>query len=150
MTKKLRIYLDVCTYCRPFDDQSAMRVRFETDAYYLIVSGFQDGIYIPIISPAHYAEIEAIKDLQERMDIFSLLNAMKTKISYNKVEIRKRAEELHSMKFGVGDAAHIAFAEASADIFITCDDKLLKRCERQNVAISVYNPVEFAMKEDLK
>jgi len=32
------IYLDVCTLCRPFDDQSFLRIRLETDAVNLIMS----------------------------------------------------------------------------------------------------------------
>jgi hypothetical protein len=31
------LYLDVCTYCRPFDNQDALRIRLETEAFYLIL-----------------------------------------------------------------------------------------------------------------
>ena len=37
---KLKLYLDVCTLCRPFDDQNRMRIRLETDSYYLIMQPF--------------------------------------------------------------------------------------------------------------
>ncbi|MDF2953368.1 MAG: hypothetical protein OD816_000613 [Thermodesulfobacterium sp.] len=30
------IYLDVCALCRPFDDQSYLRIRMETEAINLI------------------------------------------------------------------------------------------------------------------
>ena len=33
---KMRLYLDVCTFCRPFDNQNMMRIRLETDSYYLM------------------------------------------------------------------------------------------------------------------
>jgi hypothetical protein len=38
-------YLDVCTLCRPFDDQNMMRIRLETDSYHLILQAIQDGEY---------------------------------------------------------------------------------------------------------
>jgi len=31
------LYFDVCTLCRPFDDQQQLQIRMETDALYLIV-----------------------------------------------------------------------------------------------------------------
>ena len=66
------------------------------------------------------------------------------------VTIRARAEYLHSRRFGIADAAHFALAEATADVFITCDDRLLKKCRKEKVTVTVVNPVEFAIAEDLK
>jgi predicted nucleic acid-binding protein len=63
---------------------------------------------------------------------------------------RLRATQLHALKFGVADAAHIAFAEATADYFISCDDRLLKKCRRNNILIPALNPVEFCLKENLQ
>ena len=45
-----RIYLDVCTLCRPYDDQHLMRIRLETDAFYLLLQHRQHGRYIMIVS----------------------------------------------------------------------------------------------------
>lgn len=64
-----KIYLDVCTLCRPFDNQSLMRIRLETDAYYLILKSIQDGNCEMIVSPVHFEEVEAIEDSYERMGI---------------------------------------------------------------------------------
>lgn len=51
---------------------------------------------------------------------------------------------------GVADAVHISFAEATADSFISCDDKLLNKCIKTTINLEVMNPVKFAVKEDLK
>ena len=51
--------------------------------------------------------------------IYTAVNISKT---------RERAEELVSIGFGVADAAHIAFAEKSGTPFISCDDRLIKKC----------------------
>lgn len=38
-----RIYLDVCALCRPFDDQTQIRIRLETGAVQLILSHVRSG-----------------------------------------------------------------------------------------------------------
>jgi hypothetical protein len=63
------------------------------------------------------------------------------------IKARYRAEDLINMEFGIGDAAHVAFAEQIAELFITCDDKLLKRCAQTALRIVAINPLEFIAKE---
>ena len=66
-------------------------------------------------------------------------------------EIKKRTEDLYSLNFEIADAAHIAFAETSADYFITCDDKLLKKIHKLNdINVVAVNPVNFCTKENLR
>lgn len=144
------IYLDVCAMCRPFDDQSLMRIRLETDAFFLILRGIQNGNYDMIVSPVHQKEIDSIEDFYERIELKSLLEKYGKKQSIQLQEVRKRAEELYMLKFGVADAAHVAFAEKTSDCFITCDDKLLRKYRKINFNLSAMNPVEFCVKEDLK
>ncbi|MCP4658092.1 MAG: hypothetical protein GY856_22000 [bacterium] len=148
--EKKRLYLDVCTLCRPFDDQAMMRIRLETDAYYLIIQAVQDGTFGLVVSPVHYQEVGAIKDSQERQEILSLLNKLGTAAECDLEQNRKRAEDLHSQGFGVADAAHVAFAAATTDYFISCDDRLLKKCKRLIPEVNPRSPVEFCAEEDLR
>lgn len=148
--RKKRLYLDVCTLCRPFDDQSAMRIHLETDAFYLILQNIQNGSYDMVVSPVHIAEVSAIKAVKERIEVSELLKQFEIEANIDLKKTRVRAEELVQLNFGVADAAHIAFAEASADFFISCDDKLLKKCKRKKVDVIAVNPVEFSISEDLK
>ena len=145
-----RLYLDICTLCRPFDDQSRMRIRLETDAYYLILQALQDGRYGMIVSPVHFEEANAIIDAEEKREILAVLEQLGTTAEGDMVATRARAEDLHSRKFGLADAAHVAFAEVTADFFITCDDRLVKKCRREKVAVTTVDPVEFTIAEDLK
>jgi predicted nucleic acid-binding protein len=145
-----KLYLDVCALCRPFDDQSAMRIRLETDALYLILQNVQDGLYGIVVSPAHIKEIEGIEDASERFAVMTLLKRYGIATAYNESTTRARAEQLHALKFGVADAAHIAFAEETADFFISCDDRLLKQCRRHSIKLPALNPVEFCGTENLR
>ena len=51
--------------------------------------------------------------------------------------------------FGIADAAHVAFAEQLAELFITCDDKLLKKCKQTVLRIPAMNPLEFISQENI-
>lgn len=145
-----RLYLDVCTLCRPFDDQNAIRIRLETDALNLILRHTQGGSYTLVVSPVHRQEIGAITDAAERLSLLALLREYGITPPHEPQKVRARAEQLYALKFGVADAAHLAFAEAMADCFLTCDDKLLKKCHRSRVRIPAMSPVEFCVREVLQ
>jgi predicted nucleic acid-binding protein len=127
-----------------------MRIPLETNAYYLILQALQEGRYTMVVSPVHYEEANAISDAEERREIVAVLQTLGKAAKCNLPATRARAEDLQSRKFGVADAAHLAFAEATADFFISCDDTLVKKCKREDVSITVLNPVEFTILEDLK
>jgi len=48
------IYIDVCALSRPFDEQSYIRIRLETEAMNLILSKIRDGKYKLVVSPCSY------------------------------------------------------------------------------------------------
>ena len=145
-----KLYLDVCTLCRPFDNQNLMRIRLETDAYFIILQSIQRKKYEMIVSPVQFNEIESIEDIKEKIQVLELLNVYGSQPGFDLVSIRNRAEHLFTFNFGIADAVHLAFAEQSSDYFITCDDKLIKRSRRTKLDLEVFNPVEFCMKEELK
>jgi predicted nucleic acid-binding protein len=127
-----------------------MRIRLETDAWYLILQHIQNGRYTMIVSPVHFRELAAIEEIRERAEVIALLQRYGTTPSCNLGAIRKRAEALQARRFGLADAAHIAFAEATADVFITCDDRLLRQCRRASVRIATMSPINFCLAEDLR
>jgi len=65
-------------------------------------------------------------------------------------EARRKADRLFESGFGVADAAHVAFAEAVVADFVTCDDRLLKRCLKSNLKIWCGDPLQYCLKEDFK
>jgi len=142
------LYLDVCFLCRPFDDQNQLRIRLETDAMFLILKRIETGRYRAVISPVHYKEVGAIRETSERLEMESLLSRLDNSCDTDFNQARHRAEALVDMGFGIADAAHVAFAEQMAEFFITCDDKLLKRCAQAGLRIASVSPLEFIAKEE--
>jgi hypothetical protein len=41
----MRLYLDVCTFNRPFDDQKQLKIKLETEAKLFIQQGILSGDY---------------------------------------------------------------------------------------------------------
>jgi hypothetical protein len=144
------VYMDVCALSRPFDDQGFLRIKLETEAVNLILSKAKEGRFRLLVSPAHDLEIRAIDDAVERIELQTVLYEMGERAKGDKSRIRARAEELVHLGFGVADAAHVAFAESSGAEFITCDDKLIKRCRMHEIGIWCGNPVAFCEKEELR
>ena len=103
-----------------------------------------------VISPAHRREIEAIADLYERAALQAMVERYGSPAIVDLALTRQRAEELVAAGFGVADAAHVAFAEKSGATFISCDDRLLKKCVRHGLDLWCGNPVAYCEKENLR
>lgn len=144
------IYIDVCALGRPFDEQKYMRIRLETEAINLILSKIREGNYKLLASPVHFKEVEAIPDVIERIELQMILSKLGEPIKANIAKTRLRAGNLVDLGFGVADAAHVAFAEQGGSQFITCDDKLIKKCMNHKINVWCGNPVAFCEKEELR
>jgi len=77
----------------------------------------------------------------------ALLEELGTKADIDLVRARQRAESLANCGFGVADAAHVAFAEECGAKFITCDDRLIKKCL---IITELGEACEHARKPELK
>jgi predicted nucleic acid-binding protein len=103
-----------------------------------------------IISDVHIFEVKDIKDLEERDQLTLLLNGLGKRQPFDGQALRQRANLLVSKKLGLGDAAHIAFADAAEADFVSVDDRLLKQCRRVKVPIWFGSPLAYCDKENLK
>lgn len=144
------IYLDVCALSRPFDDQKYMRIRLETEAINLILSKVKIGSYKLLVSKVHSTEINAILDPVERIELQMVLNKWGERIEIILAQTRSRAEFFVNSGFGIADAAHVAFSEQENASFISCDDRLIKKCLKNKLKIWCGSPVAFCEMEELK
>ncbi|MBB5348052.1 PIN domain-containing protein [Desulfoprunum benzoelyticum] len=132
------------------DDQSYSRIHLETIAVRLILKTVEAGRYRLITSPVHEIEISNIANDSERIDLLLMLEKLGVRIAIDNEAARACAEKLFRQGLGPADAAHIAFAEAAQADFISCDDKLIKKCSRMTVDVWTGNPVAFCDKENLR
>lgn len=144
-----RVYLDVCALCRPFDDQTQLRIRLESDAVLLILNHVRAAHIALVVPPVHQIEIAAIQAAEEREHLFVLLSQIGTSASFDRSAVRSRAEAFSRLGLGPADAAHVAFAEEAEADFITCDDRLLKQCRRVQPRVWAGSPLLYCDKENL-
>ncbi len=122
----------------------------ETSAFYLIMDHVYKGSYEFMVSPLHYKEVAGISDPFEKIQVDTLLKTFDGKWSFDMPTALTRAEELIKRNIGIADAVHLALAEQCADVFITCDDKLLKRASKLKLGVIVTDPLTFCIKENLR
>lgn len=138
----MRIYLDNCIFNRPFDDQSQIRIRLESEA----------KLYIQ--EKVRHQEIELvwsyILDFENEQNPFEerkrAIERWKSVAVLDIEETQKLLTTANSLvKEGIRakDALHVASAiEGKASYFLTTDDKLIKKLS--NLAeIQVINPVNM-------
>ncbi len=145
MSNNYRIYLDACCLNRPFDDQTQSRIALETQAIMTILSQCQSGIWRLITSTALDAELDQTTDLERLKNVKKILAIAKIKVISSQL-LEDRAAELQKLGFSSYDATHIASAERSqADIFLTTDDRLLKKAQKnpQFINVKINNPVQW-------
>ena len=139
----MRIYLDNCSFNRPYDDQSNMQVQLEAQSKLHIQIGIKDGKYELVSSYTLQYEISrnpfdmrryAIEDFIEQNASYY--------VDYDKdSEISVIASDI--MKTGIKekDAYHVASAIFSeCEYFISTDKRLLKY---KNEKIRLVTPIEF-------
>jgi hypothetical protein len=141
----MKIYLDVCCLCRPFDDQKSHRIRMETEAVTAILARCTND-WILVGSEVIEYEIAAIIDNERMKNVQNLLKISKEWIEINK-DISERAREYHSWGIDTFDSIHIACAEYAKATFLTTDDILIKVImkHRDKITTHIKNPVPWFM-----
>jgi predicted nucleic acid-binding protein len=145
----MRIYLDVSCLNRPFDDQSQPRIRLESEAITMILAKFDRGVWDQVSSEMVTIEVTANSDEFRRRRVNLLLPGDTATVKLTEATFA-RAAELETMGLKPADATHVAAAESSADVFLTCDDRLLRAAARNASAIHipVANPLDWIAEQE--
>ncbi len=140
-----RLYLDICAFKRPFDDQRQERIRRETEAVAVVVEMAERGEVALVRSPAHDLENARNPREDRRLAVDEWLKLARVKIGVTSV-VEARARLLEKAGLSPLDSLHVAFAEAAdSGWFVTCDDRLVRRLDRvrPSLRILVGTPLDF-------
>jgi len=123
------LYLDVCCFNRPWDDQSHDRVRLETEAKLLIQERIRAGSVR--LAWSYVLDFEcSLNPFVERRAAVMRWRGLATVNLVQTPSILARGKELASSGLSTFDALHVACAEAaSAEIFVSTDDRLLRKTQ---------------------
>lgn len=123
----MRIYLDMCCFNRPYDDQTQPRIRIETEAKVVIQQKIKNAECELLWSSILDFECANNPFEEHRIAILNWRNIAST-VAMADRSVIERATGLMTLGVGKYDALHAACSiAAGAEIFITTDDRLLKR-----------------------
>lgn len=118
----LKIYLDNCCFNRPFDDQSQIRIRLETEA----------KLYENVFNP-----------YEERRRVIERWKALAVNDISASQEILSQAKAIQILGLKSKDALHLACAlSGSCDYFLSTDDTIIKKMVNFE-KIKVLDPIKF-------
>ncbi len=139
----MRIYLDNCAFNRPFDDQSHIRIRLESEAK-LYIQGKITNRKIELIW-SYILDVENDQNpFEEKRKTIEKWKRFATVDIEETQRIVERANQLVKTGIKAKDALHVSSAiEGKADYFITTDDRLLKKLVALD-DIHAVNPVDIA------
>lgn len=136
------LYLDICCFNRPFDDQSQLLTHLQTEAKLFVQQGIRDGIFNLAWSAILDLENEANPD-REKYTIISEWRQFASCDIPATAKVEALAMSLEAIGVKAMDALHVASAvEAGAEYFLTTDKFLLRKL-RDEPHINVLDPVDF-------
>ena len=136
----MRIYLDNCCFNRPFDDQSSVIIRLETEAKMQIQYLAKTSEIQLVWSFVLDFENKDNPFTERREQIASWRDIAMVHVKYSP-EISTKAMAYMHLGLRQKDASHIACAVlARADFFISTDKKILNK---PILDIILINPIDF-------
>ena len=140
--RKIRIYLDNCVFNRPFDDQTSIRIKLETEAKLYIQNKIFENVIELVWSYILEYENEQNPFMERKEAIKEWKKLAVIDIEENEIILNK-AKELMKIGLKSKDALHIACAiEGKAEYFLSTDDKILKKGKHIR-EIKIIDPIEF-------
>lgn len=138
----MKIYLDNCCFNRPFDDQSQIRIRIETEAKLKIQEEVRSGKIQLIWSYILDYENNRNPYIERKVRINGWKKYALQDIEENP-EVLKTANLLNQIGIQKIDSLHISCAVFSkCDYFLTTDDKILQKADQIDY-IKINDPIGF-------
>ena len=139
----MKVYLDMCCYNRPYDDQSQLKIFLETQSKLYIQTLIKDGKLKLVSSYMLRYECSNNPFEMRRNAIFDFID--KNTYAYigieRQVNIETKAAEIMKTGIKYKDACHLASAiYAECEYFISTDIRLLKYKSNE---IKMVTPIQF-------
>lgn len=139
----MKVYLDNCCFNRPYDDQTPLQIRLETEAKMQI----QDEIRSKKIELGWSFILDyenSQNPMEERKKEIALWKELSNSYAEESQNILSTMNEIINTGIKPLDALHISCSiELKCDYFVTVDKGILKKKEILNKKIKILNPIEM-------
>ena len=133
----MRIYLDMCCFNHPYDDQTQPRIRIETETKVVIQQKIKNAECELLWSSILDFECAKNPFEEHRIAILNWRNIASAMVMVDE-SVLERATSLMTCGVGKYDALHVACSVAGeAELFVTADDRLLKRLRAADVVVAM-------------
>jgi predicted nucleic acid-binding protein len=139
------MYLDICCFNRPFDDQFQLLIRLQTEAKLAVQDAIRQGVHQLVWSAVLDLENAANPDLDRRKAIDDWKSVAVVDIETSQ-DVEALAMELACCGIKPMDALHLASAiRAGALWFLTTDHALLRKGkhEKRLKVVDPIDPIDF-------
>jgi predicted nucleic acid-binding protein len=145
----MRIYLDVCCLCRPFDNPDVTKIQLESEAVLAIIRRCSLDWEL-ITSTAVLYEIGSISDRVKKSRVIQLTGRAREIIRVD-AGLLRRADEVERTGVMGMDAIHLACAERAGAVFLTTDDEVIRimKAYSQDISVRVDNPLHWLTEVNL-
>jgi predicted nucleic acid-binding protein len=134
------VYLDICCFNRPYDDQSYLTIKLESEAKLFVQKEILFGTFALVWSYMMDFENAANPYDERRKSIGKWRTVAKADIDFSE-EINEMGRRLMKIGLKNKDALHVACAlKGNCDYFLTTDKGVLNK---HIDGITVINPVDF-------
>ena len=142
---KPKIYLDICTYNRPFDVQSQMKIRLETEAKLFIQAGIKSGFYSMVWSYMHDYENNA-SPYEDNKKSIAGWKGFAAEYCPSSADVLKIGHDFMQYSIKPKDALHLACAvKSDCKYFVTTDKGLLNKIIN---SIKIVNPINLVIETE--
>jgi predicted nucleic acid-binding protein len=142
------IYLDYNCFQRGFDDPRQIRIQMEALACQEIFVRAEEGRLRLVWSFMHEDETILCPFPERKYEVLRLAALCQVRVGPEQ-KIYELAKSFQKRgKLSAKDAVHLACASfVGADVFLTCDDSLIRRAKRLKLETAVMNPVDYFRQE---
>ncbi len=144
----MRVYLDNCCFNRPFDDQTALTIRLETEAKLHIQDAVRIGQFT--LGWSYVLDYEnAANPLEERRIEIQHWEKLADSFTSETPAILTDMNRFVTVGLKSLDALHVACARAlECEYFLTVDKGILKKATLIS-DIHIMNPIDFVIEQGL-
>jgi len=142
------IYLDYNCFQRGFDDPRQIRIQMEALACQEIFVRAEEGKVRLVWSFMHEDETVLCPFPERKYEVFRLAALCEVRVGPQE-QIHELAQSFQKKgRLSTKDAIHLACASyIGADVFLTCDDRLIRQAKRLKLETVVMNPVDYIRQE---